>query len=129
MNSHPLLITDATIGQLAALLNRAQLVLGVDNGPLHLATAVNTPTIRIFGPTTPSLFGPWGSPERHKIITSVYRCSNCLSIPCGRLYFSPQELPHHTCVKMIKEQEVQKILLSMIEDKKMYTCGQAIRAL
>ncbi len=56
MKSSPLLVTDATVGQLAALLGRARLVLGVDNGPLHLAVAQDTPTIQIFGPTdTPDL--------------------------------------------------------------------------
>lgn len=118
MLSRPLLITDTTIGQLAALFCRAELVLGVDNGPLHLATAVNTPTIRIFGPTNPSMFGPWGSSEQHSIVTSTYRCSNCLSIPCGRLYFSPQELSEHPCVKIIKEHQVQKFIISMQEKYK-----------
>src|SRR5205085_21782 len=47
----PLLMTDLTVGQLAALLARAQLVLGVDNGPLHMAAAQDTPSIRIYGPT------------------------------------------------------------------------------
>jgi len=40
------LLTDMTIGQLAALLRRAQLVLGVDSRPLHLATAQGTPRSR-----------------------------------------------------------------------------------
>ncbi len=118
MISRPLLITDTTIGQLAALLHKAELVLGVDNGPLHLATALDTPTIRIFGPTYPTVFGPWGSLERHRIVTSMHRCSSCLSLPCGRLYFSPQELAERVCVKTIKEQEVQGIIVSTIEDNK-----------
>src|SRR5216110_2146125 len=42
----PQLMTDLTVGQLDALLKRAQLVLGVDNGPLHMATAQDTPSIR-----------------------------------------------------------------------------------
>src|SRR5438477_586222 len=45
--SPPLLLTDTTVGQLAALLRRARLVLGVDNGPVHLAVAQGTPTICI----------------------------------------------------------------------------------
>src|SRR5947199_204634 len=39
ITSPPLLMTDMTTGQMAALLQRAKLVLGVDNGPLHLAVA------------------------------------------------------------------------------------------
>ncbi len=53
------IMTNMTLGQLAALLQRAQFVLGVDSGPLHLAAAQGTPTVQIFGPTDPTLFGPW----------------------------------------------------------------------
>ncbi len=45
MQSPAVLVTDATIGQLGALLARALLVLSVDSGPLHLAVAQGTPTV------------------------------------------------------------------------------------
>ncbi len=57
------IMTNLTLGQLAALLQRAQLVLGVDSGPLQLAVAQGTPTIQIFGPTDPATFGPWGKKD------------------------------------------------------------------
>src|SRR5579885_2156902 len=46
MTTAPLLLSDLTVGQLAALLERAKLVLGVDSGPLHLAIAQDTPRSR-----------------------------------------------------------------------------------
>lgn len=101
-----LVITDLTVGQLAALLGRAWLVLGVDNGPLHLTVAQGTPTVGIFGPTDPRIFGPWGSPERHSVVASTQRCATCPAIPCGRLDFTPEELPRHPCVRLVKEEEV-----------------------
>jgi ADP-heptose:LPS heptosyltransferase len=104
----PLLVTDATVGQLAALLKRAQLVLGVDNGPLHIATAQDTPTLRIFGPTDEHIFGPWGIPTRHHVLRSTIACPGCPLIPCGRLDFTPEELPAHPCVKRITEQQVEQ---------------------
>jgi ADP-heptose:LPS heptosyltransferase len=114
MQSPAILVTDATIGQLAALLAKALLVLSVDSGPLHLAVSQGTPTIQLFGPTDPRIFGPWGKKERHIVLASSYRCSSCPIIPCGRLDFSPQELADHPCVRLITEQqvltEVEKLL-------------------
>src|SRR5579859_746620 len=102
-----LVFTDVTVGQLAALLGRASLVLGVDNGPLHLAVAQGTPTVSIFGPTDPRIFGPWGNPEQHIVVASTHCCATCPVIPCGRLEFSAEELPRHPCVRLVTEREVQ----------------------
>ena len=104
----PLLLTDLTVGQLAALLARAQLVLGVDNGPLHMAVAQDTPSIRIYGPTDAHIFGPWGDATRHIIIASVQKCADCPFIPCGRLDFTDAELPAHPCVRSITEEQVEE---------------------
>lgn len=52
----------STVTQFIALARRAKLVVAGDTGPLHLATAVRTPVIAIFGPTDPARNGPF-SPE------------------------------------------------------------------
>ncbi len=106
MQSPAVLMTDATIGQLAALQSKAMLVLSVDSGPLHLAVSQGTPTIQLFGPTDPRIFGPWGMKEQHIVLASTYRCSSCPNIPCGRLDFSPEEVADHPCVRLITEQQV-----------------------
>ena len=106
MKTPALIVTDMTVGQLAALLGRASLVAGVDNGPLHIAVAQGTPTVQIFGPTDARIFGPWGSKELHIVVASTHRCPTCPAIPCGRLDFSPQELPAHPCVRRVTEQQV-----------------------
>lgn len=106
----PLIVADATVGQLAALLKRATLVVGVDNGPLHLAVPQDTPTIRIFGPTDPRIYGPWGAPDKHIVLASTHRCPDCPSIPCGRLDFSPEELAHHPCTKLVPVSDVEKAI-------------------
>lgn len=100
------LITDASIGQLAALLGRATCVLTVDNGPGHIAAAQDTPSVHLFGPTDPRIFGPWGSSTRHIVLASTRRCAGCPAIPCGRLDWSQEELAAHPCVRVIDEQEV-----------------------
>ncbi len=101
-----LLVSDATVGQLAALLARAQLVLGVDSGPLHLAVAQGTPSLRIYGPTDARMYGPWGPAAQHVVVASTQRCPGCPVIPCGRIDFRPEELAAHPCVRLVTEQEV-----------------------
>lgn len=52
--------TSPGIGQLIALIRRAQLVIAGDTGPLHLASALGRPVVGIFGPTDPARNGPFG---------------------------------------------------------------------
>ena len=111
----PLLITNATVGQLAAVLKRANIVLGVDSGPLHLAVAQGTPTLQIFGPTDTHIFGPWGPAQRHVVIASTHRCPSCPVIPCGRLDFRPDELVTHPCVRLVAEQQIQEASIALLQ--------------
>jgi ADP-heptose:LPS heptosyltransferase len=111
----PVICADQSVGQLAALLQRAQLVLGVDSGPLHLAVAQDTPSLQIFGPTDMHIFGPWGNPQRHVIITSHQRCPGCTSIPCGRLDFTAEEVASHPCVRLVSDETVLHTVHCLIE--------------
>lgn len=57
------------LGKLAALMARATLVMGVDSGPLHLASTLGRPTLRLFGPSDARIWGPWPlDDEQHKVI-------------------------------------------------------------
>lgn len=49
-----------TFAQLGALIQRCHLFIGNDSAPMHLAAAVGTPVIALFGPTSPQRFGPLG---------------------------------------------------------------------
>ncbi|MBI2323158.1 MAG: glycosyltransferase family 9 protein, partial [Chloroflexi bacterium] len=82
-----------TLGQLAAPYARCALVLGPDSGPLHLAAAVGTPTVRLFGPADPALFGPRRADGRHVVVASAWPCA-----PCGRLDYPADLLPYHRCM-------------------------------
>jgi heptosyltransferase-2/heptosyltransferase-3 len=68
---------ETSVEELAELLRGAQLVLGPDCGPLHLAVAVETPSIHLFGPSYPGRYGPWGSSKRHIVITAGWSCPHC----------------------------------------------------
>lgn len=50
-----------TLKELGALLERADMVIANDSGPMHLAVAMKTNVIALFGPTSPELTGPYGN--------------------------------------------------------------------
>jgi heptosyltransferase I len=50
---------DGELGPLSALLRNAQCIVGGDTGPLHLAVALGTPAVALFGPTDPARNGPY----------------------------------------------------------------------
>lgn len=56
-----------TLRQLAWLLQKAELVIGGDTGPLHLAAALGTKVIGLYGPTDPRRNGPYG--QLHRVVT------------------------------------------------------------
>lgn len=57
------LVYQGSLGQLMALLCGAVCIIGGDTGPLHLAVALGTKTIALFGPTDPARNGPYRGPE------------------------------------------------------------------
>ncbi|GCE27734.1 glycosyl transferase [Dictyobacter alpinus] len=115
LETQPLMMTSMSVGQLAALLSRADLVLGVDNGPLHIAAAQGVRSLRLFGPTDSHIFGPWGVPDKQQVLLATQPCPGCPFIPCGRLDFSPEELPAHPCVRLIPDQQVEQAIKTLMQ--------------
>ncbi len=58
---HAVLAPPTSLVELATLARHAALFVGSDTGPLHLAAAVGTPSIGLYGPTRPQDCGPYGS--------------------------------------------------------------------
>jgi heptosyltransferase-1 len=69
-----------SLPQLAALLRRAALLVTNDSGPMHLAVAVGTPVVALFGPTDPAAVGPYGS--GHVVLRKGVDCSSCTRQRC-----------------------------------------------
>lgn len=95
------LLVGASLGQLAAVLRRCDLAVGVDSGIMHLATALGIPTVHLYGPADASTFGPWGNGARHRVVSSGLDC-----IPCRRLDYRPSKLSQHPCVRLITVAQV-----------------------
>ena len=85
-NSHPAPINLAgrtSLRELCAVLKACRVLLTNDTGPMHVAAAVGTPVVAIFGSTSPNLTGPGlpGDP-RHHLLDSHAPCSPCFLREC-----------------------------------------------
>lgn len=92
---------DTNLSQLAALYNRALVVIGSDSGPLHLAAASGAPTVHLYGPADPDEFGPWGDPTRQIVVTSGIGCQ-----PCRILDWPGDDPANHPCIRDITPRQV-----------------------
>jgi heptosyltransferase-3 len=71
-----------SLKELAALTERAALFVGVDSAPMHIAAAMGTPVVALFGPSGELEWGPWGVTSR--VITSeAHPCRPCGIDGCG----------------------------------------------
>jgi heptosyltransferase-2 len=81
---------ETSLLQLAALLRRCRLVVTNDTGTMHVAAAMGTRVIAIFGPTDPRTTSPLG--KGHVVIRKEIPCSPCLKRVC------PED---HRCMELI----------------------------
>jgi heptosyltransferase-3 len=71
-----------SLKELAALSARASLFVGVDSAPMHIAAAMKTPTVALFGPSGETEWGPWMVP--HRVVASTeHSCRPCGLDGCG----------------------------------------------
>ena len=85
-----------SLAELAALLQKARLAVTTDTGPMHLACALGTPVVALFGPTAPWRTGPFG--EGHEVVRLTLPCSPCFRRQC----LEPR------CLTELKEPAVQE---------------------
>ncbi len=69
-----------TLRELACLYEQAALVITTDSGPMHLAAAMGTPVVALFGPTDPGRTGPYGA--GHRVIRRGLECMPCFRKRC-----------------------------------------------
>ncbi|MBM4276295.1 MAG: lipopolysaccharide heptosyltransferase II [Deltaproteobacteria bacterium] len=92
--------------QLAALLERCCLLVTNDTGTMHMASAVGTPVVAIFGSTDPVATGPWG--DGHVVVKRDVPCSPCLKRVC------PTD---HRCMELISVDEVEEVVSKKLEGR------------
>ncbi len=93
-----------TLKQLGALIADAKLWFGLDSAPMHMAAALGTPTVAIFGPTGECKWRPWHVP--HRIVAAPeYLCRPCFRAGCGDGLVSDclESLPVEAALRAIRE--------------------------
>lgn len=93
------------IGALAALLERARVLIANDSGPLHIAASLGTPTVSFFGPEIPERYGPIG--QKHTIFYSDVYCSPCLNVYNQKTASCNGE---NVCMRKIPVEDVYKVI-------------------
>ncbi len=100
-----------SLRQSAALIRRAALLVTNDSAPLHLATAVGTPILAIFGPTVPAFgYGPIRPGDQVAELTTDCR-------PCS--LHGPQVCPlgHHKCMRDQSPERVHQAAATILDAK------------
>ncbi len=80
----------------AALASKAKLFVGNDSGPMHIAAALNIPTLGLFGPGPEKIFYPVG--KKANVVHHILECNPCDQIHCKH--------PTNTCMNRIMLNEV-----------------------
>ena len=104
------LVGKCNIRTTQAVLYRSTLFLGNDSGIMHLAAAAGLPLVAVFGPTSPTRFGPWG--EKAHVVYSKFPCS-----PCRQKYFTecePAAYSRPACINAISIDEVLDLCMSLL---------------
>lgn len=97
MKSKPIITCGKTsLKQLGALLERSLLVISNDSGPMHIAVSQKTKAIALFGPTSPTITGPYGKGD-YTVIQKDIGCE----VPCYNL-----TCPDNECMKAISVEDV-----------------------
>ncbi len=90
--------------ELGAVLARAALHVGNDNGPMHMAAALRVPVIGLFGPSDPAVWGPWG--DGHRTFYKGLDCRACFHPDCFR--------GEQNCMRLITLEEVWEAVRKML---------------
>lgn len=88
------LVGKTNLRQLVALLERADVVIANDSGPMHIAAALGRPLVALFGPTNPVRTGPFG--REQSVLRLDMPCSPCYSRTCV----------HQSCLRWLDPQAV-----------------------
>ena len=114
MNLAPFVAAGRTdLKVLIALLRRIDLLVTVDSGPMHLAAALGTPLVALFGATDPRLIGPYGGDG--VVLRVPLPCSPCSKRRC-------QIEADRLCMRSISVEEVMEAASALL------ATGQACRA-
>ena len=102
-----LLMLGLTMPKLAELIRGADLYLGNDSGPMHLAAAVGTPTVAVWGSSSSTRWHPWSVP--HRVVQNPFDCNPCAGYRC-----EVAQTP--LCIESVSVDQVAGAVQDLLED-------------
>lgn len=106
-----------SLAETAALIERLDVFVSNDTGPMHLAFALDVPSVALFGPTDPRWVGPVEGGQRHRILVPGLPCS-----PCGGASLVPCRNPAgQECLTAIPVETVYAAVKGLLGSM---TCAQ-----
>jgi len=94
-----------TLDDLVYIISETDLLITNDSAPMHIAAAVKTPVVALFGPEDPVLFGPYTTPDLYRIVQKEVDCRPCIKKNCDRPVcldrITPEEVIEN-CIEMLR---------------------------
>ncbi|MFQ5965330.1 MAG: glycosyltransferase family 9 protein [Candidatus Scalinduaceae bacterium] len=106
-----------SIKQLIELIRRADLFIGGDTGPLHIASILDIPTVAIYGPKDPVIYGPYHG--KAVVVKKELECSPCEKRTCSDPICMTSILPEdvfHAVNKLMGKYVSRKVITSPHKD-------------
>jgi ADP-heptose:LPS heptosyltransferase len=95
-----------SLKETARAIRAARLFIGCDTGPLHIAVAVGTPAVSLFGASDPARTGPFG--RAAEIVSKPAPCSPCRRQHCN--------VPGHPCMRELSVDLVLSRVRAVLAD-------------
>lgn len=105
MGGNAINLSGTTLTELVALIRRADLLVSPDSGPMHIAAAVGTPVVALFGPTNPARTGPYT--RKAKVLQAHLDC-----LPCYR-----KRCESRDCMQAITVEEVFTAVRGVLDER------------
>lgn len=94
-------LSSLSIGELVAVIAGGRLFVGNDSGPAHIAAAVKTPLVVLFGPASSVRWRPWRAPS--VLVQNHFPCNPCAMYTC-EVFDQPE------CIRSISVEQVMKAI-------------------
>ncbi|HEX6510681.1 MAG TPA: glycosyltransferase family 9 protein [Chloroflexota bacterium] len=91
-------VGEKSVAETAAILRRCHLLISNDSGAVHLAAAVGTPVVAVFGPSNDRAWGPY-PPSEHRVVRATLPCSPCFYR--GKSLGTPQGCATRDCLRLV----------------------------
>ena len=110
---HVNLLGKTSVPELASVIQQSTLFIGADSGVMHIAAAVGTPVVAIFGPTNENAWGPWSPQGQTAIVRTAPVCAPCAYV--NHEVGLRDGCEARTCMSMVSERQVLEAVAALLK--------------